>query len=779
MSEAEAHRLAEVEGLQLVPSSSSASGFKGISHNPNCSTRPFQAQINQGGKLHNLGYYSSAIEAALAYARHLGTASVAAAAAATPAPAPAPMSEAEARRLAEVEGLQLVPSSSHATGFKGVYHNPSSSTRPFHASIYQGGKTHNLGSYSSACEAALAVARYLGPASVAAAAAAAPAAPAPAPSPIRAAAAAHTPADADPPHTTASGKRRAAGPPPAPAPKRGPASLPGPVLVDESGEWYQVEQLLAVRQGPSGRLYLVRWRDYGMEHDSWEPEAGIDPWLVHEFENGRARVARPSGGGGKSRRPTPSGASAAASCSSGAVSRPAGAWRPRANSTPHQQRLGAEHQVHALPACEIGDAACEEARPAPTLVSVASWIDHSAAATAAMLTAAAFGSVEAFCFVAPCDCGLGLFARAPLQAGQFIGEYGGPRLPLRLQVQGRYVLQVLGTTIVIDGASENSPFDAPRSAAVHANHSARPNAHLESWPVLRPGPLEVCQHVMLVATEAIEAGAEIRIDYENGGENGDYWKGAPPAETSAWRQARVPPPAASLDEPVYDRLVQLQAAAELRQEAAPCPVPHAAAPIPWDGPQGGDARLRAIVPLLSANGHHVNQSAWPLVSTHVPGRSGRECRDRWQLIDDEEAFGLLTPATAAVSHADAAAAARKRHLAAAAAAAADASGGEGGGAAGSERCCISGCSRQLLRCNGHKQQAGDSVGCAQSSHVLCAPCLERWFASQAALREENGLPPLRRRACPVCKTELRATGAELRADVGRYAMGLLKVAGTW
>ena len=58
-------------------------------------------------------------------------------------------------------------------------------------------------------------------------------------------------------------------------------------------------------------------------------------------------------------------------------------------------------------------------------------------------------------------------------------------------------------------------------------------------------------------------------------------------------------------------------------------------------------------------------------------------------------------------------------------------------------------------------------------------CLERWFVSQAALREESGLLPLRRRACPVCQTELRATGAELRADVDRYAMGLLKVAGTW
>ena len=55
--------------------------------------------------------------------------------------------------------------------------------------------------------------------------------------------------------------------------------------------------------------------------------------------------------------------------------------------------------------------------------------------TAAHLTAAAFG-LDAFSFVAPCDCGLGLFARVPLRAGQFISEYDGPRLPQRLQVDG-------------------------------------------------------------------------------------------------------------------------------------------------------------------------------------------------------------------------------------------------------------------------------------------------------------------------------------------------------
>jgi hypothetical protein len=185
--------------------------------------------------------------------------------------------------------------------------------------------------------------------------------------------------------------------------------------------------------------------------------------------------------------------------------------------------------------------------------------------------------------------------------------------------------------------------------------------------------------------------------------------------------------------------------------------------------------------MLSTNGRSANHSAWALVSTHVPGRSGRECRDRWGLIADDVTYwlqpGLLSPATGAVSHMEAAAAAVKAHLAAAAAAAAAADSDadmSNADAAGGVRCCISGCTTQLLQCNGHRQ-AGEAVGCAESSHVLCAPCLERWFASQSALREESGLLRLRRRACPVCQTELRAAGAELRADIDRYAMGLLKV----
>ena len=60
----------------------------------------------------------------------------------------------------------------------------------------------------------------------------------------------------------------------------------------------------------------------------------------------------------------------------------------------------------------------------------------------ALLTASAFGPISAWAFVAQTDCGLGLHARAALQPGQFICEYGGPRIFLRHQKTGSYVLEV-------------------------------------------------------------------------------------------------------------------------------------------------------------------------------------------------------------------------------------------------------------------------------------------------------------------------------------------------
>ena len=48
-------------------------------------------------------------------------------------------------------------------------------------------------------------------------------------------------------------------------------------------------------------------------------------------------------------------------------------------------------------------------------------------------------------------------------------------------------------------------------------------------------------------------------------------------------------------------------------------------PMPWHGSDGGDARLKVLVPLLLRS----NVSNWVLIASHLPGRTARECRDRW------------------------------------------------------------------------------------------------------------------------------------------------------
>ena len=74
----------------------------------------------------------------------------------------------------------------------------------------------------------------------------------------------------------------------------------------------------------------------------------------------------------------------------------------------------------------------------PTFIARKQCAQEAAQGTAAFLTAAAYGPVEPFCFASPrSDAGVGLFARSRLQNGQFVTEYGGPRLPARLQTRGQ------------------------------------------------------------------------------------------------------------------------------------------------------------------------------------------------------------------------------------------------------------------------------------------------------------------------------------------------------
>ena len=199
MSAAEAHAAAAAEGLAPLPASvstggrKSKTGFWGVHRSPNdADMRPFRATPYHGGRQRHLGSFATAEEAALAVARFLGPAGVAAVLA-PPAPEPAPMTAADAHAAAAEEGLALLRAE-NAAGFKGVSRTGGSASKPFQAQLMLGGRTNYLGYFATAEEAALAVARFLGPEGVAAELA--PPAP-PAPEPTMTAAEAHATAAAE------------------------------------------------------------------------------------------------------------------------------------------------------------------------------------------------------------------------------------------------------------------------------------------------------------------------------------------------------------------------------------------------------------------------------------------------------------------------------------------------------------------------------------------------------------------------------------------------------
>ena len=53
----------------LVQSEDSATGFRGVSPESSSSSKPFRARLGRNGRYEHLGVFSTAEEAALAYAR--------------------------------------------------------------------------------------------------------------------------------------------------------------------------------------------------------------------------------------------------------------------------------------------------------------------------------------------------------------------------------------------------------------------------------------------------------------------------------------------------------------------------------------------------------------------------------------------------------------------------------------------------------------------------------------------------------------------------------------
>jgi hypothetical protein len=119
-----------------------------------------------------VGAFRSPAEAALALARRFpDLAAKEAERAATSAAAEAPiarMTFETAKDIAEAEGLTLLTDGSLPCGYKGVYKRKKHSKKPFQADVPGGKHTRYIGTFASPHEAALAIARVLGPADSAA-----------------------------------------------------------------------------------------------------------------------------------------------------------------------------------------------------------------------------------------------------------------------------------------------------------------------------------------------------------------------------------------------------------------------------------------------------------------------------------------------------------------------------------------------------------------------------------------------------------------------------------
>jgi len=155
LSDEHVRQLAEAEGLALLLSKKAPSGFTAVQQ---AGRGLWRACATINGKAADLGLFGSAMEASLAVARHRA----AQAAQAPPPPAPAPaMTLAEAEQLAEAEGLTLLRDPRSLTGFRGVCESRQGTFTSYSRDTERKVNVH-LGTFRSAPEAALNLARHLG-----------------------------------------------------------------------------------------------------------------------------------------------------------------------------------------------------------------------------------------------------------------------------------------------------------------------------------------------------------------------------------------------------------------------------------------------------------------------------------------------------------------------------------------------------------------------------------------------------------------------------------------
>ena len=61
----------------------------------------------------------------------------------------------------------------------------------------------------------------------------------------------------------------------------------------EEEEIFTIEKLLDKRYPGPKVQYLVKWKDYGDEHNSWEPKSNLHPKVIASFEEGQRIINQP------------------------------------------------------------------------------------------------------------------------------------------------------------------------------------------------------------------------------------------------------------------------------------------------------------------------------------------------------------------------------------------------------------------------------------------------------------------------------------------------------
>ena len=135
---------AAAEGLELVPSSSYKTGFKGVIKQHG----KYRGEVRENGKKHYLGTFATPEEAALCYARHVGAERAAAEAVEPRGEGPQPLTADVARRGQGGRGgrgAELVPSMSSETGFRDVGKDGSR----YQVRVRENGKMRYLGTFAT------------------------------------------------------------------------------------------------------------------------------------------------------------------------------------------------------------------------------------------------------------------------------------------------------------------------------------------------------------------------------------------------------------------------------------------------------------------------------------------------------------------------------------------------------------------------------------------------------------------------------------------------------